>query len=59
MRYAGVRERARARGSYPRLLAGRVCFGIAKNEPDVFAELDGRLVLSFSQIVENRAKVHR
>lgn len=47
-----------AHGSHPRLLAGRVCFGIAKNEPDIFAELNGRLVLSFSQIVKNRAKVH-
>lgn len=33
--------------SHPRLLTGRVSFGIAENEPDIFAELNGRLVLSF------------
>ncbi len=32
--------------SHPRLLTGRVSFGIAENEPDIFAELNGRLVLS-------------
>ena len=32
---------------HPRLFAGRVSFGIAENEPDVFTELNGRLVLSF------------
>lgn len=31
---------------HPRLFTGRVCFGIAENEPDVFAELNWRLVLS-------------
>lgn len=44
---------------HPRLLTGRVSFGITKNEPDILAELDGRLVLSFRQRVENSAKVHR
>ena len=45
--------------SHPRLFTGRVSFGIAENEPDVFAELDGRLVLSLRQRVENGAEVHR
>lgn len=31
---------------HPRLFTGRVSFGIAENEPDVFAELNWRLVLS-------------
>lgn len=44
---------------HPRLLTGRVSFGITKNEPDILAELDGRLVLSFRQRVENSAEVHR
>lgn len=44
---------------HPRLLTGRVSFGIAKNEPDILAELDGSLVLSFRQCVQNSAEVHR
>lgn len=46
------------RVSHPRLLTGRVSFGIAENEPDIFAELNGRLVLSFCKRVEDGAKVH-
>lgn len=45
--------------SHPRLLTGRVSFGIAENEADIFAELNRRLVLSFCQCVENCAEVHR
>lgn len=45
-------------GSHPGLLAGSVSFGITKNEPHVFAELNGRLVLPLCQITKNGAKVH-
>lgn len=44
--------------SHPRLLTGRVSFGIAENEADIFAELDRRLVLPFYQRVEDGAEVH-
>ena len=45
--------------SHPRLLTGRVSFGVAENEADVFAELDGSLVLSVFEGVEDGAEVHR
>lgn len=42
----------------PGLLTGRVSFGVAENEPDVFAELNGRLVLSFFERFEDGAEVY-
>lgn len=44
--------------SHPGLLTGRVSFGVAENEPDVFAELNGRLVLSFFERFEDGAEVY-
>jgi len=44
--------------SHPGLLAGRVRFGVAENEPDVFAELDGGLVLPLFERLEDGAEVH-
>ena len=44
--------------AYPRLLAGCVSFGIAENEPDVFAELNGGLVFSPCERAQNGAEVH-
>lgn len=45
--------------SHPRLLTGRVSFGVAENEADIFAELKRWWVLSVCQPAENGPKVHR
>lgn len=48
-----------ANDSHPGLFTGCVRFGIAENESDILAKLNGRWIISFSQLFQNCAKVHR
>lgn len=44
--------------SHPGLLVRRVRFGVAEDEPDVFGELYGILVISSHQCLHHCAQVH-